>query len=146
MRHCLFALFALALVACSDDDKASCDGACKTTESKYALNERTIHAVDEKSWDADGVKYTLLRVEYGDTEECDAFDEDCGYSYYCGFVVDGADYPVDFYFVTDDDALFDEDEEPTGYDLPIFDDDAFDEWLWETDDEDDILIECFSDY
>ena len=146
MRHALLALFAIIVfVGCSDDEK-SCDGACKTVESQYALTERTIHAVDEKSFESEGVTYTLLRVEYGDTEECDNFDEDCSYSTYCGFVVKNEDYPLDFYFVTDEDALFDEDIELTGYDLPIFDDEDFDEWLWETDSDDEPLIECFSDY
>ena len=145
MRHALLAVFAvIVFVGCSDDE--TCDDACKTIETQYALNQRTIHAVDQKAFESEGATYTLLRIEYGDTEECDVFDEDCSYSTYCGFVVGGKDYPLDFYFVTDEDALFDEDTELTGYDLPIFDDEDFDEWLWETDSEDEVLIECFADY
>lgn len=144
MRHGLLALFATILfVACNSDE--SCDGACKTTDAKYGITQRTIRAVDQATFDAAGAKYTLVRVEYGDVEECDAFDEDCGYSVYCGFVVGGEEYPVYGYFVTDADVLFDEDDDLTGHDLPIFDDEDFDEWLWDTDSEDDILIECFED-
>jgi hypothetical protein len=146
MRHAILALFAMIVfVGCKDS--ASCDGACKTTDAKYGITGRTVHAVDQEQFSAfDGKTYTLVRVEYGDTEECDAFDEACSYSVYCGFIVDGEEYPVYGDFVTDEDVLFDEDEGLTGYDLPIFDDEAFDEWLWETDSEDDILIECFDDY
>ncbi len=146
MRHALLALFATILfIGCSDE--GSCDGACATTDAKYGIAERTIHAVDQRTFDADdGIKYTLLRVEFGDTKDCDAFDEYCSYSVYCGFVVDAEEFPVYGDFVTDEDVLFDEDDDLTGYDLAVFDDDAFDEWLWETDSEEDILIECFDDY
>ena len=145
MRHALLALIGTILfVGCSKDD-ASCDGVCKTTDTKYGITERTIHAVDQEAFTAfDGNTYTLLRVEYGDTEECDAFDENCGYSVYCGFIVNNEEYPVYADFVADEDVLFDEDDLP-GLDLPIFDDEDFDEWLWDTDSEDDILIECFED-
>lgn len=146
MRFALLALFATILfIGCSSDE--SCDGACKTTDAKYGITERTVRAVDKTTFvDAsDGEKYTLVRVEYGEVEECDAFDENCSYSVYCGFVVDGEEYPLYGYFVTDEDALFDEDADLTGYDLPIFDDEDFDEWLWETDADDDILIQCFDE-
>lgn len=144
MRHALIALIGLILfVGCEAGEP--CDGACETTDAKYGIAGRTIHAVDQKTWDAfDGRSYTLVRVEFGDTEECDAFDEDCGYSVYCGFVVGGQEYPVYGDFVADEDVLFDDDE-LTGLDLPIFDDEDFDDWLWETDASDDLLVECFDD-
>jgi hypothetical protein len=130
MRLALLALILLA--ACSKDD-SSCDGACGTAGSKYSISN--IHAVDQKSFPAfDGNTYTLVRVEFGGDEE--------EASVYCGFVVGGEEYPVYADFVTDEDVLFDE-YDLTGLDLPIFDDDAFDEWYWETDSDDDILIECF---
>jgi hypothetical protein len=146
MRHALLALFAtIVFVGCKDSD--SCDGACETTDAKYGISQRTVHSVDQQTFDAyDGLGYTLVRVEYGDVEECDAFDEDCSFSVYCGFIVEGEEYPVYGDFVTDEDVLFDEVGGLTGYDLPIFDDEDFDEWLWETDSEDDILVECFDDY
>ena len=143
MRHALLALIATILfVGCKDSE--SCDGACETTDAKYGISQRTIHTVDERTFDAyDGLDYTLVRVEFGETEECDAFDEYCSFSVYCGFIVAGEEYPVYGDFVTDEDVLFDEVYDLTGYDLAIFDDEDFDEWLWETDSEDDVLIECF---
>jgi hypothetical protein len=62
---------------------------------------------------------------------------------YCGFIVGGEEYPVYADFQVDEDVLFDEDEDLSGLDLPIFDDEDFDAWLWETDASDDILIACF---
>jgi hypothetical protein len=146
MRHVLLALIPLLLLAvgCSDDD--SCDGACVVAGAKYNISDRTVHDVDQRTFDAFGEKYTLVRVEFGDTQECDDFDENCYYSLYCGFIVGGEEYPVYGDFVSDEDVLFDEDADLTGLDLPIFDDDDFDDWLWETDSEDDPLIECFEDY
>ncbi len=133
MRHALLALILLA--GCSKDSP-SCDGACKTADTKYSISD--IHAVDQKSFAAfDGNTYTLVRVEFGGDEE--------EYSVYCGFTVGNDEYPVFADFVTDEDALFDEDADLTGLDLPIFDDKAFDAWFWDTDSEDDILIECFED-
>ena len=130
MRHALLAVIATILfVGCKDE--GSCDGACETTDDKYGISQRTIHAVDQRTWNYDGLDYTLLRVEFGSD------------SLYCGFIVDGEEYPVYGDFVTDEDVLFDEVYDLTGYDLEIFDDEDFDEWLWETDSEDDILIECF---
>jgi hypothetical protein len=131
MRHALLAIIVLA--ACNKSDNA-CDGACKTADTKYAIADK--HTVDQESWTAfDGNTYTLLRVEYGgDVDE---------YSVYCGFIVGGEEYPVYGDFVTDEDVLFDETFDLTGLDLPIFEDDAFDAWLWDTDVEDDILIDCF---
>lgn len=150
--HAILVLLPLLLVAaCSDDDR--CRGvACQVAESKYGLGDRTIRHAAERTFVTDaGEAYTLLRIEYGDTLECDELDdEDCRYSTYCAFVLDGVDYPLDASFVTDEDALFDLDEYCTdlgcdmpAYDLAIFDDDAFDEWLWDTEEEDDILASCF---
>jgi hypothetical protein len=150
--HAILVLLPLLLVtACADDDR--CRGtACKVAESKYGLENRTVRNTAEKTFvTAAGESYTLLRIEYGDTLECnDLDDEDCSYSTYCAFVLDGADYPLDASFVTDEDALFDLDDYCTdagcdmpAYELAIFDDDAFDEWLWETEEEDDILASCF---
>lgn len=147
MRFALLALFATILFVGCGSEEESCDGACKTTDAKYGITQRTIHAVDKATFTDgdDGKKYALVRVEYGDVEECDAFDEDCSYSVYCGFVVDGEDHPLYGYFVADEDVLFDDADDLTGHDLPIFDDEDFDAWLWETDPEDDILIECFDE-
>ncbi len=150
MRHAILALIPLLLlVACHDDD--SCKGTCKTTATKYDLDSRTLHAADQETFvDDDGTEYTLVRFEYGDTEECDAWG-DCRYSTYCAFVVAGQEYPVLADWVTDADALFDLDPycaddldcELPGNDLAIFDNDDFDDWLWDTDVEDDILVDCF---
>ena len=134
MRHVLLALIPLLLLAIGCGDGDSCDGACATTDAKYGISERKIHAVDQRSWDAFDEKYTLVRVEFGAD------------SLYCGFIVGGEEYPVYGDFTVDEDVLFDEDWDLTGLDLAIFDDDDFDDWLWETDSEDDALIECFEDY
>ena len=145
MRHVLLALIPLLLLAAGCGDGDSCDGACATTDKKYGIAARDIHDVDQRSWDAFGAQYTLVRIEFG-AQECDEFGEDCTYSLYCGFIVGGEEYPVYGDFVSDADVLFDEDADLTGLDLPIFDDDDFDDWLWDTDSEDDALIECFEDY
>jgi hypothetical protein len=103
------------------------------------------------------VTYTLARVEYGDTPECDPLDEEsCWYSTYCGFVVDAVDYPLEVYWVTDADALFDPAEfcedgelegcELPGQTLPVLDDEAFETWMYETDPDEEILVDCFADY
>lgn len=62
----------------------------------------------------------------------------------------GQDYPLDANFVSDEDALFDLDEYCTAgtcdmpaYDLAVFDDATFDEWLDATDPEVDVLASCF---
>jgi len=120
MRHAL-----IVFVGCNDDDA----DVPSAVETKYAID--AIHAVDEKDFRSEDTTYTLLRIEYGEG------------SWYCAFVVDGEDYPLDFEFATDEDALFDEDIELTGHDLAIFDDEEFDEWLWETDSDDEILVTCF---
>ena len=147
MRHALLATFAVILFAAGCKDSDSCDGACKTTDAKYGMNDRSVHAVDQHTFAGfDGLDYTLVRVEYGNVETCDAFDENCSFSVYCGFIVSGEEYPVYGDFVTDEDVLFDEDYDLTGLDLAIFDDDEFDDWLYDTDVEDDILIECFDGY
>lgn len=130
MRHALLVL--LLAAGCSKSD-ATCDGACKTANTKYSITD--IHAVDQKAFTAfDGNTYTLVRVEFGGDE-----DEN---SVYCGFTVGSDEYPVYADFVTDEDVLFDE-YDLSGLDLPIFDDEDFDSWLWETDVEDEVLIACF---
>jgi hypothetical protein len=131
MRTALVVTFAVILFSgCKSSD--SCSGACETTDAKYGIGDRTILAVDQRAFAAyDGLDYTLVRIEYGSE------------SVYCGFTVGGEEYPVYADFQTDEDVLFDADEDLTGLDLPIFDDEDFDTWLWETDVDDDILIACF---
>jgi hypothetical protein len=157
------ALFALALTACAyledklgiDSDADSCGDTCKKTEKTFGLEQRTVHDARQKTFTSDGVTYTLVRVEYGDTQECDVFG-DCSYSTYCGFIVDGKDYPLEVSWVSDEDALFDpaqycEDGELEGCELPgqtlaILDDEDFEDWMYETDPDDDVLVDCFADY
>jgi hypothetical protein len=149
MRHLALAL--LVFAACSDDDPPAVAG------DSLGLEQRTLHDVQSKNFVSEGVTYTLVRIEYGDTPECDPLDdEDCWYSTYCGFVVDQLDYPLEVYWVTDADALFDpalycEDGELEGCELPgqtlpVLEDDDFETWMYETDPEDDILVDCFADY
>lgn len=142
-------LLVLLTAACSDDEP--CRGACKVAESKYGLGDRTVHGAREKTFTTADGAYTVVRIEYGDTQECDEVDdEDCSYSTYCSIVFGGQDFPLDANFVTDEDALFDLDEyctagvcEMPAYELAVFDDDAFDAWLEETEPEDDVLASCF---
>src|SRR6188508_371706 len=105
MRHVLLALIPLLLLAvgCGDDD--SCDGACATTATKYGITS-TIHDVQQRTFEAFDESYTLVRIEYGNVQECDEYD-DCYYSLYCGFIVGGEEYPVYGDFVSDEDVLFD---------------------------------------
>jgi hypothetical protein len=159
------ALLALALTACAslegDSDHsdhaaaATCGDACKATEEAFGLDQRTVHHAHQQTFTSGGVAYTLVRVEYGDTEECDLAG-DCSYSTYCGFVVDGKPYPLEVSWVTDEDALFDPAQyceggelagcELPGQTLPILDDEDFEDWIYDTDPEDDPLVECFADY
>jgi len=147
----------LATVACSDDSSDCAD--CSATEETFGLTQRTVHDARAKDFVGleDGVTYTLVRVEYGDTPECSAWDdEDCWYSTYCGFVVENQDYPLEVDWVTDEDALFDpalycEDGDLDGCELPgqllpILDDQDFEDWMYDTDPDDDILVDCFADY
>ena len=158
-RLALF-LLALGLAACKDDPIDSCEG-CATTEEAFGLTERTVHDARAKTFHGeDGTSYTLVRVEYGDTPECSAWsdedEEDCWYSTYCGFVVDDTDFPLEVYWISEEDILFDpalycEDGEIEGCELPgqtlpILEDEAFEDWMYETDPEDDVLVECFADY
>ena len=146
------ALLLLTLVACSDSD-SSCGDTCQAAEERLGLSKRTVHDSRQKTFQADGTAYTLLRVEYGDTEECDLFD-DCSYSTYCGFVVDGKDYPLEVHWVTDADALFDPADlcdggdldgcELPGHALAIVDDDDFVDWAYDVDPDEDPLGECVS--
>ncbi|HEU0029158.1 MAG TPA: hypothetical protein VFQ53_00905 [Kofleriaceae bacterium] len=159
MRPTILALLvtSLGLAACSKDEQDCSDNdSCKVTEQKYGLTERTIHDSQTKDFVAGGITYTLVRVEYGDTPECDLFDENCTYSWYCGWVVDNQDYPLEVHWVTDADALFDpttycEDGEIEGCELPgqtlpILDDEDFEDWMYDTDPDDDVLVDCFADY
>lgn len=151
------ALFTLALTACAylDGDSDDCGDTCKATEEKLGLAERTVHDFREKTFPSDGVDYTLIRVEYGETEACDLLGA-CRYSTYCGFIVDGKDFPLEVSWVSDEDALFDpsaycEDGELEGCELPgqalpILDDEDFEAWVYETDPDEDALVECFADY
>jgi len=154
-RLALFALLALG-VACSKDEVIPECGDCSSTEEAFGFSERTVHDARARTFkDEAGVSYTLVRVEYGDTPECSEWDdEDCWYSTYCGFVVDKIDHPLEVYWVADEDALFDpalycEDGDLDGCDLPgsdlpILEDEAFEDWMYETDPEDDVLVECFA--
>lgn len=138
-------------------------GACaessapSATESSLGLDGRTIRDHRSKKFEADGKVYELVRYEYGETEACDDFDLDCSYSWYCGFVVDNVDYPLEFLWVTDADRLpavealcRDPDDGLTcdlpGRDLAVLDDEDFETWMYETDPDDDILVDCFADY
>ncbi len=144
------ALLTLALAACSDDQP-------EEVGQVFGETQRTVHDARTKDFVAeDGTTYTLVRVEYGDTPECsDWDDEDCWYSTYCGFIVENVDYPIEVNWVTDADALFDpaefgcddiEDCDLPGQELPILDDENFEDWMYETDPEDDVLVDCFADY
>lgn len=150
-RLALFVL-ALGLAACSHDDAPSCEGC-----DQISAAGRTVHDARSKTFTADGVDYTLIRVEYGDTPECSEWDdEDCWYSTYCAFVVDNEEFPLEANWVSDADALFDpalycEDGELEGCDLPgselpILDDEAFEAWMYETDPDDEPLADCFAEY
>lgn len=150
--HAILILIPLVFVAaCSDDDGPCSTAACKASESKYQLAERTLRDTAERTFVTEDGTYTLVRFEYGDTPECDELDEeDCSYSTYCAFVLDGVDYPLSATFVSEADELFDLDEYCTDYgcdmpadDLAIFDDEAFDDWLYEADEETDVLATCF---
>jgi hypothetical protein len=157
MHHALALIAPIALViGCGADAKdTSCGGTCETTQTKYKLDERTVHDFTSKKFVSEGIAYTLLRVEYGDTPECDD-EDDCSYSTYCGFVVENVDFPLEVEWNTDADVLFDAAQycndgeidgcDLPGWELPIFDDEAFDEWIWDTDPDDDILLDCFSEY
>jgi hypothetical protein len=136
-------------------DNDSCGDACEATAKQLGLADRNVHHRREKTFTSDGVAYTLVRFEYGDTEECDAFGA-CAYSTYCGFRVDGKDFPLEVSWVTDADALFDPAEycedgellgcELPGQTLPILDDPDFEDWIYETDPDTDVLVDCFADY
>jgi hypothetical protein len=148
--HAILVLLPLVLAAACSDDACSGPG-CEVADSKYGLGDRTIRDAREKTFTAAEGAYTVVRIEYGYTLECDELDdEDCSYSTYCAIVYGGQDYPLDAYFVTDEDVLFDLDEycyagvcDMPAYELAVFDDEAFGEWLDETDPEDDILASCF---
>jgi hypothetical protein len=151
------ALTAIILTGCSSDDAPTCNDTCKTTSQKLNLTEAntTIHDQGAKTFTAEGVDYTLVRVEYGDTQECDIFDN-CSYSTYCGFVVDNQDYPIEVNWVSDADALFDVSQfcpdgdldtcDLPGASLPIMDDPDFEDWVYDTDPDEDKLVDCFADY
>jgi len=151
------ALFALALTACGllDKDSDACKDACKATEKKLGLEGRDVHQTDQRKFTSGGVEYTLVRFEYGKTPECDLLG-DCSYSTYCGFIVDGKDYPLEVSWVSDEDALFDpaqycedgdlEGCELPGQALPILDDPDFEDWIYDTDPDQDALVDCFADY
>lgn len=157
-RHlALLIAFSLFVVACKADDEEICSD-CTSTEESFGLRQRTVHDARSKTFHGeDGLSYTLVRVEYGETPECSVWDdEDCWYSTYCGFVVDNVDFPLEVYWVTEADALFDpalycEDGELEGCELPgqtlpILEDELFEEWMYETDPDDDILVDCFAEY
>lgn len=152
MRHLTLALMLIApIAACSDDPAAPAEAAGES----LGVTQRTVHDLRSKDFVAGGVTYTLIRVEYGDTEECDELDN-CSYSTYCGFVVDALDYPLEVYWVTEADWLFDpaqycedgvlEGCELPGQTLPVLEDEAFEEWMYETDPDEEVLVECFAEY
>lgn len=139
------------LTACSDDDGPCATSACKAAETKYGLGDRAIRDTAERTFVTEGGTYTLVRFEYGNTPECDDLDEeDCSYSTYCAFVVDGVDYALSANFVSEEDELFNLDDYCTdlGCDMPadglaILDDEAFEDWLWDADEDTDVLASCF---
>jgi hypothetical protein len=156
MHRLALALLALQLIACEalgldDSESESCGDTCKTSQKRLGLTDRTIHHSHQKTFSSEGKSYTLIGVEYGDTEDCDTFG-DCSYSTYCGFVADGKDYPLEVTWVTDADALFDPAEycedgelegcELPGYSLPIVEDEDFLDWVYDVDPEEDPLGEC----
>ncbi len=166
MHRLALALFPLSVVAGCSDNATDCAD-CATTESTFGLDHRTVHDARSRDFVAadDGVTYTLIRVEYGDTPECSEWDDgesggsgqdDCWYSTYCGFVVENQDYPLEVDWVTDADQLFDpaqycEDGDLEGCELPgqllpILDDADFETWMYETDPDEDVLVDCFADY
>ena len=148
-------LLTLGFAACSGSDSSD----APKTGTAYGMSERTVRDARSKDFVAadDGVTYTLIRVEYGDTPECSAWDDtDCWYSTYCGFVVASQDYPLEVNWVTDADALFDpamycengdlEGCELPGQTLPILEDDDFNSWMYDTDAAYYNLFDCFADY
>jgi hypothetical protein len=157
MRTALLATLA-ALTACNTTVGDNCDDndTCRTTEQKYAVEDHPLHSSLAKDFVSDGKTYTLVRFEFGNTMLCEGWDgEDCHYSLYCGFVVDGVDYPTEIDFITPEDALFDiaqycgaddiEDCDLPGYDLAITDDDDFIDWAYDTDPDIDPLADCVED-
>jgi hypothetical protein len=150
MRAAHAIVLLLLVTACSDNDGPCASSTCKTVEAKYRLGDRTIRDTGERTFVAEDGTYTLVRFEYGTTPECDDADENCSYSTYCAFVTGGVDYPLSATFVSDEDALFDLDDYCTdlGCDMPaddlaIFDDEAFEDWLWDADEDTDVLASCF---
>lgn len=149
--HAILILVPLLLfAACAGDADSCASSACEVAEAKYRLGDRTIRDTAERSFTTEDGTYTLVWFEYGTTPECDDADENCSYSTYCAFVVDGVDYPLSATFVTEEDELFDLDEycsfagcDMPADDLAIFDDDAFDDWLADVDEETDVLATCF---
>ena len=151
MRAAHALVLLLLVTACSDDDGPCATSACEASETKYRLGDRAIRDTAERTFVTEDAAYTLVRFEYGTTPECDELDdEDCSYSTYCAFVVDGVDYPLSASFVTEEDELFDLDDycSDLGCDMPaddlaIFDDEAFEDWLWDADEDTDVLASCF---
>jgi hypothetical protein len=155
-----FALIAALLLAGCTDDKHDCSSndACKTTEKEFGLDSRTVRDARTKAFDSDGTTYTLVRVEYGDTQECDELDDtNCWYSTYCGWVANNQDSPLSYYWVTDADALFTpadigcdeasvDDCTLPGEDLPVMDDPDLEDWVYNTDPDEDPLVDCFADF
>lgn len=149
------AMTAILVTGCSADPTSSCGDTCKTTEQTLGLSTATIHDQSSATFDSAGTSYTLVRVEYGDTQECDILDN-CYYSTYCGWVSAGVDYPLAVNFVSDADALFDITQycpdgdldtcDLPGAQLPIMDDPDFEDWVYNTDPEDDSTVDCLADY
>jgi len=158
MRTALFATtLTVILTGCNTvDDQCDDNDVCRTTEQKYAVQEHPLHSSLARDFTADGVTYTLVRFEFGNTQLCEGWDgEDCHYSLYCGFVVEGVDYPTEIDFITEEDYLFDpaqycgEDDvadcDLPGYELAIADDDDFVDWAYDTDPDEDPLADCVED-
>jgi hypothetical protein len=142
----------------------TCDNAaaCEMTAKKYNLGRFPIQVQGSKTFNVDGTDYTLVTYQYGHDAK----------AAYATFVVDGGssakgasnfyeydyyDYPVDFWFTSWDDALFEPDLyycddfwgycDYPGYDLPVFQDPYFVDWVYNTDvwfGED--LIEYYDEY
>jgi hypothetical protein len=145
MRTLLIAL--LVFTGCDATIKegapTECDNvhACDMTSQKYNLNRFPIQVQASKTFNVDGTDYTLVFYQYGQDAS----------AAYASFVVDGGsnfyedyyDYPVDFWFTSWDDALFEPDLyycddfweycDYPGYYLPVFEDEYFIDWVYNTD-------------
>lgn len=69
-------LLLLVLTTARSDDEVCRSEVCRVAEAKYGLGDRTIRDAREKTFATDDGPYTLVRIEYGDTLECDELDDE----------------------------------------------------------------------